>query len=258
MLGLRDQEWFQMLTFNANSSSQIVARRGGKSPGDLSGWSVYADTSDWTMRSRHILSRKMRYFSPAVKWPGSDALQVQCESGLMADGLVRRGAEVWAVETREDMLGFAQARSVANGYRVHYRQAGTVTEMPFLDASFDIVLLDHVFERGGDVSAILTEMFRILRPGGTLLFTTVNRTWRSRICAGLAPRLFLPGLPPSITKFRGVRPRLLRKKLEKAGFELEFSSGISLHPGSIFGRVHYRFTERKSGIYLGAARKCGS
>lgn len=215
----------------------------------------YADDPAWSKRTQEVLSIKLKYLSPGFRWAGSNALQIQCDSGLMADGLVRRGCDVTAVDTRAQMIDFAQKRSTSCGYRVQYRQASDGGALPFQDSLFDLVLCDHVFERGGDVATTLQEAARVLRPGGVLLFSTVNATLRTRLFATLAPVLLMPGMPKRLRGLRPIRPTRLKNELTKAGFRLNRTTGLRLRPFSIFGRPTYRLAPSRSTIYIGLAER---
>lgn len=215
----------------------------------------YADETAWSRRARDVLSVKLRYLSPDLKWAGSKALVLQCESGLMADGLVRRGCEVTAGDSRAYMVELARARSRQNGYRVRYRHFDDLAALPFLDGVFDVVLCDHVFERSRERAPILREVVRVLRPGGQLLYSTVTAGFRARIYAGLAPGLMLPGLPRTVMPLHPLRPTKLKRLLRAAGLEPGRQGGLHLKPLSLAGTPQYHVRHARRGIYLGSARR---
>lgn len=215
----------------------------------------YADDTGWSRRARQVLSIKLRYLSPDVKWAGSKVLVLQCESGLMADGLVRRGCEVTAVDTRSYMVDVARTRSRSNGYLINYLHVDELGALPFADGGFDIVLCDHVFERSRNRSRTLKEVARVLRPGGRLLYSTVNSSLRTRIYSMLCPVYLMPGMPQSISPLCPVRPARMRRLLKSNGFEPGRFGGLRLKLFSLFGEPDYRVRRPYPTIYLGCAER---
>ena len=101
--------------------------------------------------------------------PGERVLEVGCGIGADARELARRvapGGEVVAVDVSEAMLRAAAERH--DGSAVTYQRA-SVTDLPFEDASFDVVRIERVLQHVEDVDLACREMARVLRPGGRVL-----------------------------------------------------------------------------------------
>ena len=124
--------------------------------------------------------------------PGTTALDVGCGQGRHAFELLRRGAQVYAVDrSRADI---AQVTGMFDAMR----EAGEVPpdatalaiegdayHLPFPDATFDVVVISEVLEHLTQDATAISEVTRVLRPGGTLA-VTVPRYWPERICWALS------------------------------------------------------------------------
>lgn len=150
---------------------------------------------------------------------GLAVLEVGSGGGLLAEEFVRMGCEVTGVDPSAGSVEAARTHADATGLDIRYVVARG-EELPFPDASFDLVLCCDVLEHVDDVELVLAEAARVLRPGGAYLYDTVNRT--------LLSRLLVIGVIQEwrLTRFmdRGlhdwhmfIRPRELREALRRHG-----------------------------------------
>jgi SAM-dependent methyltransferase len=98
--------------------------------------------------------------------PGSRVLEVGCGTGLTACHLASLGYDVTAVDLRDDMLDKARLRAHREGCSVHFVR-GNALDLPFLDAEFDVVLVESV-TNFTEATMALREYRRVLREGGSL------------------------------------------------------------------------------------------
>jgi 2-polyprenyl-6-hydroxyphenyl methylase/3-demethylubiquinone-9 3-methyltransferase len=110
------------------------------------------------------------------------ALVIGCGRGRLAENFARAGADVVALDTEPAALALARAAAAREALPVEYLRASG-EELPVDDASVDVVTAGGVFEHSADLEMTLAEIRRVLRPGGILLFDTLNRTLRSRLVA---------------------------------------------------------------------------
>ncbi|MEM8555157.1 MAG: methyltransferase domain-containing protein [Pseudomonadota bacterium] len=213
------------------------------------------ESSEWSIRARAMVSSKLKFLGRHIKWAGSRVLVMQCESGLLVDGLVRRGCDVAAIDTRPDVLEFARARSASHGYRADYRHVRPSEGLPFAKESFDIVLCDHVFDRNWDTSSVITATRRMLRQNGTLMIACMNNTVGARLGVSTSMVRFAPGMPMGIKPRRPVKPWVLLNDIADGGFEVR-------RPGVLtaLGRVHRMSSNMTSKVgptcvWLGSATK---
>lgn len=131
---------------------------------------------------------RLRYFnrilSSAFKGTpqGKTALEVGCGGGLLSEELARMGFAVTGIDPSEHSLRIAAEHAKASKLRVHYVK-GTGEILPYRDNSFDSVFCCDVLEHVRDVPEIISEISRVLRPGGVFCYDTFNRTFISKLVA---------------------------------------------------------------------------
>ena len=149
----------------------------------------------------YILARlnpaRFAYFDPLVRhWRGLHVLDLGCGGGLTTACLAQRGAMVVGVDLSPASLRVASRQTRGYGHPAPTFVCGRAEVLPFVDASFDVVWCTDVLEHLPELPAALTQIARVLKPGGLFLYDTINRTWLSRplviwfweYLAGLAPR----------------------------------------------------------------------
>lgn len=146
-------------------------------------------------------------------------LDVGCGGGLLAEEFARIGCRVTGVDPSSPSLDTARAHASAAGLDIDYRGASG-ERLPFDDGAFAAVYCCDVLEHVDDVGTTISEIARVLEPGGVFLYDTINRTVRSRVVLiGLmqdwnATRCMEPNLH-DWSMF--IKPPELRAHLERAG-----------------------------------------
>jgi len=124
---------------------------------------------------RGVLAR--RFGAPAA---GLRVLDIGCGGGFLAEEFAALGGQVTGIDPSPASVGAARAHAAERGLRIDYR-TGTGEELPVADASFTVACCCDVLEHVPDVDRVISEVARVLEPGGLFLFDTVNRTLRSRL-----------------------------------------------------------------------------
>jgi 2-polyprenyl-6-hydroxyphenyl methylase/3-demethylubiquinone-9 3-methyltransferase len=160
---------------------------------------------------------------------GRDALDVGCGGGLLAEDFARLGFRVMGVDPSTASIAAAKEHALRSKLAIAYK-VGRGEELPFKDASFDLVYCCDVLEHVPEPGRLVAEAARVLRPGGIYAFDTINRTLRSRL---LAIKLtqewswtnFLPAGLHAYESF--IKPAEIRTMLADNGLELRDMTGIS-------------------------------
>jgi 2-polyprenyl-6-hydroxyphenyl methylase/3-demethylubiquinone-9 3-methyltransferase len=150
---------------------------------------------------------------------GLQVLDIGCGGGLLAEEFARLGCAVMGVDPSEESLVAARTHAATQGLTIGY-QCALGEALPFADASFDIVYCCDVLEHVTDLGQVIAETARVLRPGGTYLYDTINRTSQSRLIVIklLQEWRWTALMPPRLHDWHMfIRPTELRRALEHHG-----------------------------------------
>ncbi|MEL6747351.1 MAG: bifunctional 2-polyprenyl-6-hydroxyphenol methylase/3-demethylubiquinol 3-O-methyltransferase UbiG [Pseudomonadota bacterium] len=163
---------------------------------------------------------------------GVRLLDVGCGGGLTAEPLAKLGAEVTAIDPAEQSIGVARHHAGGRGIEVDYRVA-TIEEIRAEQASgtcamFDAVVCLEVVEHVPDVPAFVAACVGACRPGGTVVFSTINRTRKAYALAIVGAEYVLRWLPRGTHRWdRFVTPEELEDALEAGGARVIDERGLA-------------------------------
>jgi SAM-dependent methyltransferase len=176
---------------------------------------------------------------------GMRVLDVACGTGVVAVTAARHGARVTGLDLTPELLKEARANARIAGVDVEWHE-GDVEQLPFEAETFDVVLsqFGHMFAPRPDLAT--REMLRVLKPGGTIAFST----WPPELFIGRMFRLvaeFLPPPPPGVSPPpQWGDPAIVRERLGTAVRDIMFDRDRLTAPALSLG--HYReTTERTAG-----------
>jgi 2-polyprenyl-6-hydroxyphenyl methylase/3-demethylubiquinone-9 3-methyltransferase len=182
---------------------------------------------------------------------GLRLLDIGCGGGLVSEPLARLGARVTGIEPKEANIRAAMAHAEPQGLGIDYRVA-TVEDLAAAGEAFDAVVCLEVVEHVPDVRAFVGTCAALVRPGGVMVLSTINRTLKSFALAIVGAEYVLRWLPVGTHQWsRFVTPEELRGHVEAAGMTM----------GRIEGMVYNPLTDRWSLAgdtdvnYLAAARR---
>ena len=147
--------------------------------------------------------------------PGDVVLDVGCGEGLFAAALAEHGAAPICVEVADEPLRRLRARF---GQLTDARRAQAGEELPLTDREADAVWAGEVLEHVVDVGAFLTDLRRVLKPGGPLVLTTPDHPRRLLARFAADPHAFDEHFHPYADHLRFFTERTLRRVLDDAGF----------------------------------------
>ncbi|HKE39814.1 MAG TPA: bifunctional 2-polyprenyl-6-hydroxyphenol methylase/3-demethylubiquinol 3-O-methyltransferase UbiG [Casimicrobiaceae bacterium] len=183
---------------------------------------------------------------------GKSVLDVGCGGGILAEAMARDGAQVTGIDLSEKALGVARLHQLESGSAVDYRLISAETLAGQMPASFDVVtcmeMIEHVPEPGSTVAACA----RLAKPGGRLVFSTINRNAKAYLFAVIGAEYVLKLLPRGTHDYaRFLKPSELAAFARKAGLESEAIIGMSYNPVS----KHYSLSRDTSVNYIATFRR---
>ncbi|CAG4971735.1 bifunctional 2-polyprenyl-6-hydroxyphenol methylase/3-demethylubiquinol 3-O-methyltransferase UbiG [Lysobacter zhanggongensis] len=195
---------------------------------------------------------RLAYVTGRTTLRDARVLDVGCGGGLLSEALAGEGAVVTAIDLSPELLKVARLHGLETGVSVDYRQQpveALATEAP---GSFDAVTCMEMLEHVPDPAAIIRACAELLRPGGRLYLSTLNRTPAAFALAIVGAEYIARLLPKGTHRYRDfIRPSELAGWLRDAGLQLEDVSGLMYEPW----RNSARLIPRADVNYLACARK---
>jgi 2-polyprenyl-6-hydroxyphenyl methylase / 3-demethylubiquinone-9 3-methyltransferase len=171
-----------------------------------------------------------RDLTAAASLAGLSVLDIGCGGGLVSEPLARLGAEVTGIDPAPETIEAAKAHARGARVDVIYKVA-TAEEVADSGARFDAVLLLEVVEHVPDVPAFLARVAPLLKPGGIMILSTLNRTLKAYALAIIGAEFILRWLPVGTHQWqRFVKPDELEAALRIAGLTLTDTRGLLYDP----------------------------
>lgn len=195
---------------------------------------------------------RLGYVAERVPLAGARVLDVGCGGGLLSEAMAAAGAEVTAIDLAPDLLKIARLHGLETGIQVDYRPSTVEALAAELPAAFDAVTCMEMLEHVPDPASVLDACARLLKPGGRLFVSTLNRTPAAFALAIVGAEYIARVLPKGTHRYRDfIRPSELGGWLRASGLALEDVSGLAYEPW----RNGARISRRTDVNYLACARK---
>lgn len=149
------------------------------------------------VRLQFIRDLAVQHFAPAKKTrplAGLNVLDLGCGGGLVSAPLARMGAELTAIDASAEAIGAARAHASEAGLTIDFQQT-TAEALARAGRTFDLVAALEIIEHVADVPAFLTAVQSLVRPGGLLVLSTINRTPKARALAIVGAERILKWAP---------------------------------------------------------------
>jgi 2-polyprenyl-6-hydroxyphenyl methylase / 3-demethylubiquinone-9 3-methyltransferase len=165
-------------------------------------------------------------------------LDIGCGGGLLAEGLVLHGAQVCGIDLAPAMIEVAQLHAHESQLPIDYRQCSAEQLAGSGMPAFDVITCMELIEHVPEPAALLAAIAALLRPGGELIVSTINRNLRSFLLAIVGAEYLLNLIPRGTHEYaRLVRPSELARLARTHGMELRDVSGIEFNPFTRTARI---------------------
>ncbi len=161
---------------------------------------------------------------------GLRILDIGCGGGLLSEPVARMGATVLGADASERNIGIARTHAEQTGTVVDYR-AVTAEALAAAGERFDVVLNMEVVEHVADVDFFISTCASMVKPGGLMLISTINRTLKAAALAIVGAEYVLGWLPRGTHQYEKlVRPEELQAPLERGGMNVLERVGLFFSP----------------------------
>jgi len=158
-------------------------------------------------------------------------IDIGCGGGLLTEGMAKRGAEVTGIDMSEPAITVAKLHQHESGTTVEYKVTLAETIASERPAQYDIVTCLEMLEHVPDPMSVIQACATLVKPGGHVFFSTLNRNLKSYLYAILGAEYILKILPKNTHHYaQFIRPSELITWSRKAGLTLSAMTGIHYHP----------------------------
>ena len=183
---------------------------------------------------------------------GRRVADVGCGGGILCEAMALRGAEVVGIDLAGEAIKAAREHAEASATAVDYRRESAESLAAAEPAGFDVVTCMEMLEHVPDPAAVVSACAELCRPGGTVVFSTINRNPRAWLQAIIAAEYVLGLLPRGTHQYaRFIRPAELAAWARASGLYVAATRGLTYNPLT----RRYRLTETVDVNYMLSARK---
>ena len=170
---------------------------------------------------------RLEWIAGHAELAGASVLDVGCGGGILAEAMARRGARVTGIDLSEKALRVAQLHLHESKLDIRYEKSSVEDYAGEFDIVTCMELLEHVPQPASMVAACA----RLVRPGGRVFFSTINRNPKSYLFAVVGAEYVLGLLPKGTHDYmRFIKPSELLRWSRAAGLRVEEMTGMTYNP----------------------------
>ncbi|MCB9988947.1 MAG: bifunctional 2-polyprenyl-6-hydroxyphenol methylase/3-demethylubiquinol 3-O-methyltransferase UbiG [Rhodospirillales bacterium] len=162
---------------------------------------------------------------------GLKVLDIGCGGGLVCEPMARLGADVNGIDADRNAIDVAIAHAAQSGLDIAYRNGSAESLLPKESGRYDVVLALEIIEHVADRDAFIESCAALCKPGGLIIFSTLNRTAKSYAMSIIAAEYILRWVPRGTHSWdKFVRPSELAASLRHAGLSAVNEKGLVINP----------------------------
>jgi 2-polyprenyl-6-hydroxyphenyl methylase/3-demethylubiquinone-9 3-methyltransferase len=174
---------------------------------------------------------RLEWINGIVSLAGKKVIDVGCGGGILAESMAKKGAMVSGIDLSEKALKVADLHSLESGVAVHYEKI-TAEEMAQRESGqYDVVTCMEMLEHVPNPASIIRACHQLVKPGGHVFFSTINRNPKAYLFAILGAEYLLQMLPKGTHDYeKFITPAELTQDIRNAGLQVNSLKGMSYNP----------------------------
>ena len=174
---------------------------------------------------------RLAYVAGRVALPGAHVVDVGCGGGILSESLARAGADVLGIDLAPAALETARLHALEQRVTVTYRLCSVEQLAAEAPAGYDAVTCMEMLEHVPDPASVLAALASLVRPGGHVFLSTLNRTPRAYLSAVLGAEYLLRLLPRGTHEYaRFLKPSEIAREARAAGLTVRDVAGLRIDP----------------------------
>ncbi len=174
---------------------------------------------------------RVNWIDERVSLAGKTVLDVGCGGGILSEAMAQRGASVTGIDMGEAPLAVARLHQLESGVNVDYRQITAEALAEEMPEQFDVVTCLEMLEHVPDPASVIRACQRLVKPGGQVFFSTINRNPKAYLFAIIGAEYLMRLLPRGTHEFKKfIRPSELGAWSRAAGLTVKDIIGLTYNP----------------------------
>lgn len=174
---------------------------------------------------------RLGYIDRNVGLKGKRVLDVGCGGGILSESMFFKGAEVTGIDLGEKALNVAKLHQLESGAKVDYRFIAVEELAEAEPAGFDVVTCMEMLEHVPDPAAVVAACAKLVKPGGSVFFSTINRNPKAYLYAVIGAEYVLNLLPKGTHDYaKFIKPSELSGWVRRSGLDVSGLVGMSYNP----------------------------
>ncbi len=200
----------------------------------------------------HINPLRLEWIHQQAHLTGKKVVDVGCGGGILAEAMAGKGADVLGIDLAGKSLKVAQLHALESGVKVQYREISAEALATEQAGQFDVVTCMEMLEHVPDPASVVRACASLVKPGGWVFFSTLNRNPKSFLFAIVGAEYVLKLLPRGTHEYaRFIKPSELTQWAREAGLNAQGFKGMEYNPLS----RRYWLSQDTSVNYLLATRR---
>lgn len=174
---------------------------------------------------------RLNYIDSVSPLNGKRVLDVGCGGGILSESMFFKGADVTGIDLGEKALSVAKLHQLESGAKVNYRYVAVEQLADEQPATYDVVTCMEMLEHVPDPAAVVAACARLVKPGGTVFFSTINRNPKAYLFAVIGAEYVLNLLPKGTHDYaKFIKPSELSAWVRDSGLDVAGLKGMSYNP----------------------------
>ncbi|SEA99283.1 bifunctional 2-polyprenyl-6-hydroxyphenol methylase/3-demethylubiquinol 3-O-methyltransferase UbiG [Alkalimonas amylolytica] len=162
---------------------------------------------------------------------GKSVIDVGCGGGILAESMARAGARVTGIDMADEALMVARLHALEAGVSVNYQQSTAEQFALTAAGQFELVTCMEMLEHVPEPASVVQACADLVAPGGTLVFSTINKSWKAYSMAIVGAEYLLRLVPRGTHEYaKFIRPSQLMRFVEQAGLTITAATGLHFNP----------------------------
>jgi 2-polyprenyl-6-hydroxyphenyl methylase/3-demethylubiquinone-9 3-methyltransferase len=174
---------------------------------------------------------RLEWINGIAPLAGKNVLDIGCGGGILAESMARKGANVTGIDLSEKALKVADLHSLESGVQVRYELISAEAMAAREPGAYDVVTCMEMLEHVPDPAAVVHACATLVKPGGHVFFSTINRNPKSYLFAVLGAEYILRLLPKGTHDYaKFIKPAELAQYIRNAMLDLKGLKGMTYNP----------------------------